>query len=44
MLTNDVKIAMYEARKNKLLARGPHNWNIAKKLQRKIYRLQSEAA
>ena len=40
-MTNQERIAILEARKNKILARGPHNYNIAAKITRKIRQLRS---
>lgn len=41
-MTNKEKIAILEARRDRLLTRGFYNHKIAAKIQRKIYQLQAE--
>lgn len=42
MMSNEAKIEILRARQKMLLARGPHNYNIANKIERQIRRLQKE--
>lgn len=42
MMNNTIKIAILDARKRKILSRGPHNYKIAAKIDRKIRALQNQ--
>lgn len=39
-MTNEAKIEILRARAKMLMARGPHNYNIVRKIERQIRKLQ----